>query len=65
MLNIVMRNYERTILMMKTLIKQWSTTKLTVLGRIIVLKTLIVPKIIHLIIYLPNPHENFIKYINK
>ena len=41
-----------------------SIRKLTVLGRITVLKTLIIPIITHLLISLPNPGEMFLKTLN-
>ena len=51
-------NYEQ-----KILIKIWSIEKLTLLGRIVVLKSLIIPKITHLLISLPNPSEQTIEQI--
>ena len=57
-------NYEHKILEMKNTIKQWSTRKLTVFGRITVVKTLVILKITHLLISWPNPPERTLKHIN-
>lgn len=39
--------------------------KLTPIGRIVVLKTLILPKMNHLILTLPNPNHEFIQKFDK
>ena len=57
-------NYEQKI-EMKNLIKIWSIRKLTVLGRIVVFKSLIIPKITQLLISLPNPSEQAIQHIKE
>ena len=49
---------------MKTSIKLWSIRKLTALGRITVLKTIIIPKLTYLFISLPNPSKKLLKSIN-
>ena len=58
-------NYEQKIIEMKNLIKIWSIRKLTVLGRIVVFKSLIIPKITYLLISLPNPSEQTIQQIKE
>ena len=62
--HIVEQNYDSKILEMQNLMRLWSCRKLTVLGRITVLKTLIMPKLTHLLIALPNPNQKMIKQIN-
>ena len=62
--NIVELNYETKLLNMKTSIKLWSIRKLTALGRITVLKTIIIPKLTYLFISLPNPSNKLLKSIN-
>jgi hypothetical protein len=46
---------------MQNLMKLWSIRKLSVLGRVTVLKTLIIPKITYLLIALPNPPKHMIQ----
>ena len=41
----ILQNIEPKILEMKNIMKMWSTRKLTVMGRVVVVKTLIIPKI--------------------
>ncbi len=48
---------------LKDKIKKWNRRYLTPLGRITVLKSLLLPSFNHLFISLPNPNEAFIKEI--
>ena len=57
-------NYEEKILKIKKLIKLWKRRYLTPLGRITVIKTLLLPILNNLFISLPNPSEQIIKQIN-
>lgn len=61
---IVKLNYFDRIVQIKSLLKQWSKRNLTVIGRITVIKSLVLPILNHLIISLPNPDEETIKKIN-
>ena len=45
--------------------KRWSKRILTPLGRLTILKTLLISKFNHLIIALPNPSANTISKLNK
>ena len=65
MKQITKHKYEQKIIEMKNLIKIWSIRKLTVLGRIVVFKSLVIPKITHLLISLPNPSEQTIQQIKE
>ena len=43
----------------------WNRRELTPLGRITVVKSLLLPLLTHLFIYLPNPADNVLQKINK
>ena len=58
-------NYDQRIFQIKTLIDKWSKRNLTVIGKITVVKTLMLPVLNHLILTLPNPNEKIIKNINN
>ena len=58
-------NYKEKIAQIEKEIKQWSKRKLTPLGRITVLKTLIISKLNHLFIALPNPSDELINNLQK
>jgi len=47
------------------LIYQWSRRNLTVLGRVTVVKSLLLSKLTHLILTLPDPPQEFIKDLNQ
>ena len=57
-------NFGSKIIAMKKLMNIWSSRNLTVIGRIIILKTLVLPKITHLIMALPDPPDNTINTLN-
>ena len=57
-------NYTDRMLQIKNLIHTWSKRNLTCIGKITVVKTLILPVINHLILTLPNPSNEIIKKIN-
>jgi len=50
---------------MKNLLKLWSMHNITPLGKITVIKSLVLPQITHLLISLPNPDNNIIKELDK
>jgi hypothetical protein len=60
---IVNINYNERILQIKKLIKIWSKRNLTVIGKITVVKTPILPVLNHLIITLPNPTQDILKKV--
>ena len=67
--NIDELNYETKLLDMKEkkkppTIKLWSFRKLIAVGRITVLKTIIIPKLTYLFISLPNPSNKLLNIIN-
>ena len=57
-------NYTKKIREMKNTLIQWSKRNLTPFGKITVLKTLVVSKINHLLLALPNPPDIVLKEIN-
>lgn len=58
-------NYKDGIQKIKSIINQWSKRNITVIGKITVVKTLMLPILNHLIMSLPNPDTETIKYINS
>ena len=62
MLNI---NYEAKFLEIQNLIKQWEKRYISVLGRITVVKTLLLSKLTHLFISLPKPNINLLNQLEK
>ena len=58
-------NYQKKLNELKNLIGQWSRRLLSPLGKITVIKTLMLPKLTHLFISLPNPDPNIIDEIEK
>ena len=63
--DILIYNFDSKIKQIQNVIKLWSLRKLTVLGRVTIIKTLIIPKLTHLFISLPNPPKTMIKNLNK
>lgn len=61
----VQLNYTDRIHKMKNKISNWDKRALTPLGKITVIKSLLLPMITHLILSLPNPEFNMIKDINN
>lgn len=58
-------NYNDKIIQMKASLKQWRRRFLTPLGKITVIKSLILPKITHLLMALPDPEPNILNSINE
>ena len=50
-------NYKKILKSVTTEIEKWSRRKLTLIGRITVIKSLLLSKINHLLSFLPNPDE--------
>ena len=63
--NIVRINYEGKLLATKKVMSMWKNRNITPLGKIIVIKTLVLSKIVHLLINLPDPPEQFIIELEK
>ena len=54
-------NYNTRLIDIKNTLCQWRRRMLTPIGRLTVIKTLIIPKMNHLILTLPNPDKDFLK----
>ena len=62
---IVNLNYTEKIREIKNLLIQWSKRNLTPFGKITVLKSLVISKINHLILSLPNPTDRILQELNS
>ena len=58
-------NYKDKIQKIKSLIKLWKRRYLTPLGKITVIKTLLLPILNHLFISIPNPSDTILKELNN
>ena len=58
-------NYDDKLLEIKKMICNWSKRNLSTLGRITVVKTLLIPKLTHLFMALPNPDNDYFQKINR
>ena len=63
--NTIELNYQEKLSQIEKELKQWSKRILTPLGRITILKTLIISKLNHLFISLPNPSDEIINTLQK
>ena len=64
-LEIVTINFENKLNETKKVLYAWSRRSLTPFGRTTVIKSLVVSKIAHLLMNLPDPEESFLKELNK
>ena len=58
-------NFDKKLTKLKSLIKSWSRRTLTPIGKIHIIKSLLISQFNHLFISLPNPDEQFIKNLNS
>ena len=58
-------NFRKKIIDISKILKSWQHRKLTLLGKITVIKTLALPKLIHLFTSLPNLKEEALNELNK
>ena len=65
MQEIVSMNFEENLPILKAIFNSWSKRILTPLGKLVVIKSLVIPKLNHLFIGLPNPSEDFIKTLQN
>ncbi len=64
-LNKILRlNYDKKLVKLKSIIKTWNRRNLTPIGKIYIIKSLLISQFNHLFIALPNPDDNLIKKIN-
>ena len=60
---IVRINFENKLNEMKKVLNAWSRRNLTPFGRITVIKSIVISKITHLLMNLPDPEESFLEGI--
>ena len=60
----VKQNYDKSFQAMKKMISNWKKRNLTVLGRVVVIKSLVLPKLSYMAQMLPNPDKEYIKQVN-
>jgi hypothetical protein len=58
-------NYDKVLESIHKILAQWKSRKLTFIGKIAVIKTLVIPKMNHLILSLPNQSKEFIQKYKK
>ena len=59
------KNIQPKLQAFKNCLKQWHHRKLTLLGKVTVVKTFALPKIMYTLSALPNPNHDIIQTINK
>ena len=63
--NIIYSNYENKLKAVKNLLNTWSWRNLTICGKVTVIKSLAIPKIVHLFRSLPCPGEEYFKKLDS
>jgi hypothetical protein len=63
--SIVQMNYDDKLLAMRRILASWKKRQITPFGKITVIKTLVFSKIVHLLISLPDPPDDFITALDK
>ena len=58
-------NYQSVLESVINLMRHWSKRNITVLGRITIVKSLLIPKFNHLVLSIPNPPVDFLKNLQK
>ena len=61
--NLITENYNNCLQSIVNLLNNWKWRPLSVIGRITVVKTLALSKLVHLFMSLPNPSNNFFKQL--
>ena len=64
LVDMVKQNYDNSLTLMKKLMSSWKKRNLTVLGQVVVVKSLVLPKLSYIAQMLPNPSKDFIKTVN-
>ena len=62
---IVAKNYENKLYEIRNILSKWKQRKLTPYGKITIIKTLAISKIIHLLINLPDPKKQFLDELDN
>ena len=63
--NMMDQNFKPLIIKTENILKSWRKHYLTPLGKITILKTLIIPMFNHLFLSLPNPSYNYLAQLNR
>ena len=63
--NIPKLNYDKKLVKIKHIISQWNKRHITPIGRITLIKSLLISQLNHLFISLPSPSNAFIKNLNE
>jgi hypothetical protein len=63
--DMIKTNFENKIVAIQNLLKDWERRNLTPIGRITVIKSLALSKLVHLFTSLPNPSKNIVDKLNK
>jgi hypothetical protein len=58
-------NFRKKIIDISKILKSWQHRKLTLLGKVTVINTLALPKLIHLFTSLPNLKQSMLNELNK
>ena len=58
-------NYNSQTVDINRMLQQWEYRKLTPVGRLTIIKSLIIPKLNHLILSLPNPGQEYLKTLEN
>ena len=58
-------NFEKKLDEVKAIVRSWKRRFLTIKGKIIVIKTLLIPKFTHLFTALPKPRDSFVQNLKK
>ena len=61
--DITFGNYEDKMKTIQKTLKNWTLRNLTLIGKVTIIKTLIIPQLVHLFTSLPNPPNSFFKDI--
>lgn len=63
--DMIKQNYEDKINEIESFLNNWSKRYLTIIGRITVIKSLAISKLVHLFISLPSPNTKYLTTLNK
>ena len=58
-------NYKDKLSEMKRILHKWKKRQTSPFGKVIIIKTLVISKITHLLLNLPDPDETFLKQLDK
>lgn len=65
LLNMPSINYDPKLVKIKSILKQWEKRHLTPIGKITVIKTLVLPLLNHILMSIPNPFVFYCEELEK